>query len=423
MGGDAVKLLHFADAHIDMANYGRLDAKTRLPLRVLDFLRSLDEIVQAAIDEKVDAVLFAGDAYKDRSPSPTYQREWGKRIARLAQAGVPVFLLVGNHDTSPAQGRAHALHEFATLGVPNVHVLDRPALLGPQETGLPLQLIALPWLSRAAMVAALDLRDLPREKVLEQLEARLDALVQDFIAQADPNLPLVLMAHASVQGAVYGGERMVMLGRDLTLSGSLVKDPRLDYVALGHIHKPQNLTADEKQERSDPPPVVYPGSIERVDFGEAGEKKYYVLAEVEPGRAKVTWRELRRVRPFRSFSVRLTGEEAQVTERLQQALGPAEDLREAIVRLTVTYPAEMDARLDEAALRRYAAEAFEFQLVRRPQQAARLRLPEGQGVAEIAPLELLRLYLQSQAAAEDEIEALLDLAADLLAEGEEAEAA
>ena len=66
-----MKLLHFADAHIDMANYGKHDPETGLPLRVLDFLKSLDTIVDAAISEKVDMVIFAGDAYKDRSPAPT----------------------------------------------------------------------------------------------------------------------------------------------------------------------------------------------------------------------------------------------------------------------------------------------------------------------------------------------------------------
>ena len=98
-----IKILHFADAHIDMANYGRHDPDTGLPLRVLDFLKSLDAIVDAAIDEKVDLVLFAGDAYKDRSPAPTFQREWGRRIMRLSQANIPTLLLVGNHDLSPAR--------------------------------------------------------------------------------------------------------------------------------------------------------------------------------------------------------------------------------------------------------------------------------------------------------------------------------
>src|SRR5512139_3161182 len=138
------KILHFADAHIDMANYGRHDPESGLPMRVMDFLKSLDTIVEAAITEKVDLVLFAGDAYKDRNPAPTFQREWGRRIMRLSRAGIPTLLLVGNHDISPALGRAHAIEEFSTLEVPCVHVLDKPCFLGPDELdGLPLQVIAL----------------------------------------------------------------------------------------------------------------------------------------------------------------------------------------------------------------------------------------------------------------------------------------
>ena len=78
------RILHFADAHIDISNHGKRDPSTGLPIRILDFLSSLDEIVDTAIEEDVDCVLFAGDAYKDQNPAPTYQREWGKRIMRLS---------------------------------------------------------------------------------------------------------------------------------------------------------------------------------------------------------------------------------------------------------------------------------------------------------------------------------------------------
>ena len=235
-------LLHFADAHIDMANYGRHDPQSGLPLRVMDFLKSLDTIVDTAINERVDLVLFAGDAYRDRNPAPTFQREWGRRIMRLSRAGIPTLLLVGNHDLSPSLGRAHAIEEFSTLEVPHVRVLDRPVFLGPDDLeGLPLQVIAMPWISRSGLLANLEMSAAKPDEVYTQIEERLTTLVQDWIADADPALPLVLTAHASVQGAVYGGERTVMLGSDLVLPGSLVKDPRLDYTALGHIHKPQNL--------------------------------------------------------------------------------------------------------------------------------------------------------------------------------------
>src|SRR6185295_4448630 len=196
-----MKILHFADAHIDMANYGRHDPETGLPVRVLDFLKSLDAIVDAAIAEKVDLVLFAGDAYKDRSPAPTFQREWGKRIFRLSQARIPTLLLIGNHDLSPAIGRAHAVHEFDTLQVPFVRVLSKPEFLGPRELwDLPLQVIAMPWSSRAGLLANLDMSAAQPAEVLSGIETRMSELIQDFLLQADPSLPLVLTAHASVQG-------------------------------------------------------------------------------------------------------------------------------------------------------------------------------------------------------------------------------
>ena len=83
-----LKILHFADAHIDMANYGQHDPKTGLPSRVVDFLNSLDNIIETAITQKVDLVLFAGDAYRDRSPAPTFQRECDKRVVKLSKAGI-----------------------------------------------------------------------------------------------------------------------------------------------------------------------------------------------------------------------------------------------------------------------------------------------------------------------------------------------
>ncbi len=417
-----MKLLHFADAHIDMANYGRHDPATGLPLRVLDFLKSLDTIVDAAIAEKVDLVIFAGDAYKDRSPAPTFQREWGRRIIRLSQAGIPTLLLVGNHDMSPAAGRAHAVQEFDTLQIPNVRVLQQPQFLSADELGLPAQVMALPWVSRSGLMAALQVSGEDAGKVYEEVEQRLADLVQGwFEEQVDPSLPVVMTAHASVQGAVYGAERMVMLGSDLVLSGSLVKDPRLDYVALGHIHKPQNLNGPGPDPKDKTPythpPVIYPGSIERVDFGEAGDDKFYVIAEITRSKTQVRWRRLEGIRPFVDKFVRLESSE-NVTARLKSALPKQEKLAEAIVRLVVEYPREWDTLIDEPALRAHAAGAFEFHLVKRPQMEARIRLPADQTISSLSPLELLDQYWRATHADDGEIEALQALAREILTDEE-----
>jgi exonuclease SbcD len=405
-----VTILHFADAHIDMANYGRHDPQTGLPLRVIDFLKSLDTIVDAAIAEKVDLVLFAGDAYKDRNPAPTFQREWGRRIMRLSRAGIPTLLLVGNHDLSPALGRAHAIEEFITLEVLHVRVIDKPIFLAPQDLeGLPLQVLALPWISRSGLMARLGLSATDPGLVFEELEKRLTELVQGWLETADLSLPIVLTAHASVQGATYGGERTVMLGGDLVLPGSLVKDPRLDYVAMGHIHKPQDLN------QAAHPPVIYPGSIERVDFSEATDDKYYVIAHVERGHTEAEWRKLSGIRPFIDRYLSLESQE-NVNERLRAALPEPSQMEGAIVRLILEYPRDWEALIDEAALHEYTFGAFEFHLVKRPQIETRIRLPEDQSVGSLTPLELLDIYWRASHTDSNEIKALSKLAAEVIQE-------
>jgi len=197
-----IKILHFADAHIDTANYGRHDPQSGLPMRVMDFLRSLDDIVQTAIDAEVDMVIFAGDAYKDRSPKPTFQREWDKRIMQLSRAGILTLLLTGNHDISPSTGRAHAIQEFDTLQVPNVRVLSKPQFLTPSDLNdLPIQVLALPWVSRSGLLASLEIDGTNPKQVYKELGKRLSSLVSNWLAEADPNLPIILTAHASVEGA------------------------------------------------------------------------------------------------------------------------------------------------------------------------------------------------------------------------------
>jgi exonuclease SbcD len=410
-----MRLLHFADAHIDMQNYGRHDPQTGLPLRVLDFLKSLDTIVEAAINERVDLVLFAGDAYKDRSPAPTFQREWGRRIIRLSQAGIPTLLLVGNHDLAPAVGKAHAIQEFDTLNVPHIRVLARPELLGPAQLwDLPLQVIAWPWLSRSALIASRGLSNADPGEINRQITEIIIEQTNTWLGEVDPSLPVILTAHASVEGAVFGSERTVMLGSDWLVPASLVRDPRLDYVALGHIHKPQDLNEGSH------PPVIYPGSIERIDFGEASDPRYFVIADIARGAARVDWRELTGTRRFieRRVSVEAPvaelGEGMGVTDRLKAALPPPAEIEGAIIKLIVEYPREYDALIDEPAIRKHAAGAFEFHLVRRPRSDARVRLPGGQTAGTSTPLDLLQQYWLARNTDPSEADALQKLAEEII---------
>lgn len=414
-----IKVLHFSDAHIDLALHGKRDPATGLTYRILDFLKALDTIIDTAISIPVDLVIFAGDAYRDRSPAPTYQKEWGKRIMRLSQAGIPTILLVGNHDLSPAFGRAHALQEYETFSIANIHVIDRPKMLMPQDLDhLPVQILAIPWISRSAYLAQKTETELDKEKVNTQIEDLITDLAKKMIDEADPHLPLILTAHASVQGAMYGGERSIMLGNDYTLPGSLVRDIRLDYVALGHIHKSQDLN-DGFQ-----PPVIYPGSIERVDFGEYGDQKHFVIANVEKGKTEVHWIPLigRRFKDdvidLRNLMEEIDEDKSptheDVMNYLREYVPIQADIEDAVARLTVIYPRDWESLLDSAWLHKYYEPALEAIIIQKPIANVRMRLGDSEEINELDPLQLLDKYLLDSKVPQEEAVILKDLASKII---------
>ncbi len=402
-----LRVLHFADAHIDIANYGRHDPDTSLPVRVMDFLSSLDQIVETALSEQVDLVLFGGDAYKDRNPQPTFQREWGRRMKRLSQAGIPTVLLIGNHDVSPASGRANTLQEFSTLGVPNLYVGDRIALWGPNDLGVQAQLITVPWVSRSRLLAREEILGSTLDDLFLMMEEKISEQILQFIETADPGLPLILAAHASVQGASYGSERAVMLGHELVLSGQIVNDKRLDYVALGHIHKHQALTGLQGQ-----PPIVYPGSIERIDFGEANEHKGFVMAEIRKGHTD--WRFVRlNTRRFLDIVID-TPDAERFMEDVMNGLPKAEEVSGAICRVQLNYPRDWEPLVDEKAIEDRFQEAFSLQIQKHRQMEKRARLADTAGVESLAPAELLEKYWQSIGLEGEEAQQMQSLAHEVL---------
>jgi DNA repair protein SbcD/Mre11 len=402
-----IHLLHFADAHIDIANYGRHDAESALPIRVMDFLSALDQIVDAGVAHPVDLVIFAGDAYKDRNPQPTFQREWGQRMMRLSQAGIPTILLVGNHDLSPASGRAHTLHEFNTLGVPHIHVADKIDILGPDKLGLPVQVITVPWVSRSRMLTREEMAGKTLDEVLTLLEGKISDAILQLIEDADPNLPLILTAHASVHGAVFGSERAVMLGHELVLSGRIVNDKRLDYVALGHIHKHQALNAAGSH-----PPIIYPGSIERIDFGEVREKKGFVLAQVSKGQTDWEFVKLN-TRRFLNFEIDNLDAD-KFMEMILNKLPQPEEVAGAICRVQLSYPRDWEPLLDDNAIMERFKEALSIQIQKHRLVEKRARLGDTAAVESLSPTELLDTYWQTIGLEKEETGAMQTLAQEVL---------
>ncbi len=406
MNRASLRVLHFADAHIDIANYGRHDPETALPIRVMDFLKSLDQIIDRALDEPVDLVIFAGDAYKDRNPQPTFQREWGKRMMRLSEACIPTILLVGNHDTAPSAGRANTLQEYKTLAVPYIHVADTINILTPDQLGIPIQVITIPWISRSALLTREEVAGKSLEEIHRFIEERVAIKIHQLIDDAQSDLPLILTAHSNVQGARYGSERSVMLGQELMLGGAVVNNKRIDYVALGHIHKHQSINEDRH------PPIIYPGSIERIDFGEARETKGFVLADVNLGKSHWQFVKLK-TRPFLDFSITTDSAETFMPDILQSLPSPGK-LAGTICRIQLRYPRDWEPLVDEAAINEHFREAHSLQIMKIRDTGDRSRLGDTLSVETLTPEELLDQYWLNIGLEQEEAGIMQQLARDIL---------
>jgi exonuclease SbcD len=405
-----IKVVHFADLHLGVENYGRIDPTTGLSSRLTDFLRSFDQVVEYALDEAnaVDLVVFAGDAFRTRDPSPTYQRAFARRMRRLSEGGLPVVLIAGNHDLPTAANRAHAVEIFDTLSVSHVDVSSAPEWFRIETESGPVQVVTLPWVTRSSLLARDEYKNRPLEEINELIVERLIQIVEGeggLISQLDRAVPTLLVAHGTVQGAVYGSERSVMLGNDVLLPPSLVRHPAWDYVALGHIHKHQVL--------HESPPVVYAGSLERIDFGEEKESKGFVVAEVERGNARY---EFHPVDARSLVTVRVKADGDDPTAQVLAAIAN-QDVADAVVRVIVHTAADREPLLRVGEVRRALGPAFYVAaVVKDVERPARLRLGQETLVAELTPLEILERYFEVKQTPSERVQLLLDHARSLLAE-------
>jgi len=405
-----IKMLHLADLHIGMENYGRLDPASGMHTRLIDYLDRLDEAIEYGLTEGADAVLIAGDVYKNRTPNPTHQREFARRILRLRRAGLPIFILVGNHDVSPAAGRAHSIEIFDTLALEGVTIAERAGLHMIETRAGPLQILALPWITRHNLLTKEDLRLASFLEIETLLMERIENFLRTTAEALDPDIPTVLTIHGTIDGATVGAERQIMLGKDLVLPKSFVAVPGVDYVAMGHIHKHQSL--------GNHPPVVYPGSIERIDFGEEHEDKGCVLVELEKGATSWQFHKLA-ARPFVTVDVDVRNSpepQARVTTAIEKHA-----LAGAVVRVKIDATAEqavllraddIQEQLEAAGAFHIAAIAIEVERTHR----GRLGDAERDLLNGLTPRRALELYLRSKNTPEDRLAVLLAAAEELFAE-------
>jgi exonuclease SbcD len=306
--------------------------------------------------------------------------------------------------------KASSVDIFSVLEVPNV-IVGRDYKVHQIETrrGL-VQVATVPYPIRQRLLVDDEFRGLSIDELDKALQRIVTSTIEDLKRSLVPGLPAVLTAHLSVSNATYGSEQSVMIGRDAVVSKSALDDAAWDYVALGHIHKHQSLNGENR------PPIVYSGSLERIDFGEESDPKGFCWVELARGETSWEFVEV----DARSFvTVRADVRESDdPLKALAQEIG-RHDLKGAVVRLILRLRADQEPMLRDYELRALLSEAYAIGGINREvERKARVRLGD-QAPEEMTDRELLAKYLEIKETPAERVKALLEHAEPILLGEEE----
>jgi len=263
-----MKIVHTSDWHVGRRWKG---------IQRLDELEAVLDHLAAFIEEhSIDLVLHTGDVFESRNPPAEAEQLVNRFLVRVGRTGAQMIVIAGNHDDPLRLDARSLLTEFV-----NVQILGRPrpATRGGARTletrcGETAVVAALPFASPGAWVSALDIAG-DELSARRQYARMFEHAVRDLGGAFRQDAVNLLMAHTHLEGALFGeSERRVHIGEDWAASPKALPSTA-SYIALGHIHKPQQIDG--------PVPAYYAGSLLQMDFGEAGEEKSFVVVTASPG--------------------------------------------------------------------------------------------------------------------------------------------
>ena len=401
-------MLHMADLHIGVS-VGPMDADTRLNGRVLDYLDTLDATLDYAEDYKADIIIVAGDCFHRPNPDPTYLREFGKRVMRMGEIA-PTIIVVGNHDIPGSIEKASSVDIFGTLAVPGVIIGWNYEMHKIETKAGLVQVATAPWPRRSEFLTYKELRN--HEDSRRIYKERVAKKILSLGNQIDTDYPAILAGHFTVAGSLYGSELKLALDDAAEVDLSVLTRYAWDYVAMGHIHMHQDVNY------GDSPPVVYAGSLERIDFGDEKDNKGFVWCEI----GDITEYEFVEVdaRPYVTIRVNVIGK-SDPTRLVIDAVRKS-NLDHSIVRAVIRVSEHQATSVDIEAVRRamskqkpYYIQAINFDVEHKTSMRWELDRP----IENYNNAELLELYLEDQGIKGKKFKTLMEVATMIMEEADE----
>ena len=300
-----MRIAGFSDTHLPG---GGVPGAAQVAWRQDDFAVAFRRVIKQVSDYHPDLVLFAGDAFQSRSPGAQWVTEFVVGLRSLSRAA-RVVVVPGNHDQT---SWGSILQVLAETGMEGVHYIGQPGVI--EVCGA--QVFGMPWISGKHLSAQTGKTDTDRE--MEDL-ARTG--IRALLAQPFDG-PRILVGHLSMLGGEFGGFIPVTIGKEIFWQSSWLDG--FDAALLGHLHRHQ--LPDPSR-----PWICYPGSTERLDFGEREEEKGWVSIDLSDDKPEWEFHPIP-VRPMVQIEM-----EAEGTEMFFPSV-PEDAILKVILRLKAGQP-------------------------------------------------------------------------------------
>jgi exonuclease SbcD len=362
-----VRFLHTADWHVGKPLRGRS--------RMDEYAAALQEVATIAGEGEVDAVLVAGDIFDSPAPPPEAEKLVYDFLARLLHDGIAAVLIAGNHDHPKKLGALASLLEGLRIHVrPEVRppgqggVVAVPSRDGKEEA----RVAVLPFVPERRVVDACTVMD-PEHTWYETYAERLEQILAALVQGLEPSTVNIAIGHILVAGSLFGtGERKLHLGDIYGLNPQQLPSS-LQYIGLGHLHRPQEVPAPSK--------TLYSGSLVELDFGEKEQEKRVVLVEAKPGRAA----------SIESVPISSGRRLRDVEGTFEELRGMAGELDDAFLRVTVKAATPMPGLAEQ--VKELLPNALDV-TVDHPRDDTEDGAEDGVSRAQLEPAELFSRYYE-----------------------------
>jgi exonuclease SbcD len=327
-----VKIVIIGDIHLGAGySFGRPDPETGINSRLLDYEKTLSNIITYTINKKFELCIMLGDVFETRNPSPQQMVIFYKQLKRLSAAGITTLVISGNHDYIKTRQITSSLDPLKEINIPYISVYTEIDLVQFADSNNELiNILLMPYRNRQSYDKQSN-EDAVMEMTKEVHAAKLKA--------AD-GTPTLLVGHMMMENTIPAdaGEYGI---NELVLPFDIFEG--IDVVVNGHIHRPSIL--------KESPLFIYSGSMECKDFSEKDHQKCFLIYDsAQSGVESVTFKGIP-TRKFIDFEIDYSSNfpenpMEEITKRIQDT-----SVFDAVVKLSVKVPETKVAAIDTAAIR------------------------------------------------------------------------